>query len=331
MPEGNTVPMHPHAAKPAPIYLNPGMSLEDQKAMLDKMVDAGGWQGKVEPYARMITITPHLAQHILDTMETGNRKRSPKKVKDYATAMRENAWTVTGQTIIFSKSGKLLDGGHRLLAVSQSGKKIRTLAVFGVEDWAFSFLDIGRKRTNQNVLEAMGVAHAGPVSAAIRWLDILTTDPHDRGRDMSNEQMRSLYDTHYKDNTWFDEAVALGRKVSTETIGRNNRRLFPAGTLAAFFYLYGANDNGKWAKVRDFAESMIGDSKRARSNAAKLVKRVSEKMRSADGRLHENIRNILIARAIHKTMAGQMLGVGEMRSVEITDPFPNLPKMPHRP
>ena len=298
--------MHANAARPAPIFLNPnGQTVEEQRDMLAKMVDANNWQGKVEPYARCITITPQLAQHVLDDYKRLNRKVSTAKINTYAERMETGDWFgLTGQTIIFSKTGVLLDGYQRLAAVVKSGKKFRVLAVFGVEDSAFSFLDMGRKRTNANVLEALGVPHAGVVAAAIRWLGILSSEsPHNRGLSFENEEIRALWQDRYEGDSAFAHAVGLARDVSKETMAKG-QRFFPAGPLAAFFYLYGSPGPAQWGKVLSFADAMKKDGPRARSTPAKLMKEVQARVLRAKGRLHENIRNIMIARALSRYMTG---------------------------
>jgi hypothetical protein len=333
MPDGNTVPMHENALRPK-LYLNPtNQTIDEQKTMLAHMVDAGGWHGKVEPFARTITVTPQLAQHILDDFKRLNRKTSAAKIKQYAEAMISNDWFgLTGQTIIFSKTGVLLDGYQRLAATAMSGKKLRVLAVFGVEDSAFSFLDMGRKRTNANVLEALGVTNAGTVAGAIRWLTILSSEtPHNRGLVIQNEEMRAYWEDRYQADKLFARSIELARTVSKETMLKGQRN-FPAGALAAFFYLYGSVSASHWGRVVEFANSMMTEGTRARSNAAKLVKRVHERMQRAEGRLHENIRNIMIARALSKSMTGHTLGPNDLgKSVEPDSDYPKLPKLPNTP
>jgi hypothetical protein len=333
MPDGNTVPMHDNALRPNKLYLNPAnQNVDEQKAMLTHMVDAGGWHGKVEPFARTITVTPQLAQHILEDFKRLNRKTSAAKIKQYAEAMSSNDWFgLTGQTIIFSKTGVLLDGYQRLAATAMSGKKLRVLAVFGVEDSAFSFLDMGRKRTNANVLEALGVTNAGTVAAAIRWVTILSSEaPWNRGFLIQNEEIRAFWEDRYQSDQLFERAVDLARKVSKETMLKGQRN-FPAGSLAAFFYLFSHSSASHWGKVVEFANGMMTDGVRARSNPAKLVKRVHDRMQAAEGRLHENIRNIMIAKALAKSMTGHTLGQSDLKGIESDSEWPKLPKLPSEP
>ena len=300
----STVPMHDNAARPAPLYLNPtGQTFDEQKEMLIRMIDANGWQGRTEPYARVITITPQLARYILDNIEEKNRKRSAMRVKQYAAANAEG-WALTGQTIIFSRCGRLLDGGHRLSAIVLSGKKMRTMAVFGVAYEAFAFLDIGRKRTPANTLEVLGVVNATTKAGAMRWIYILSmgrcgpaldSKPRsviDRGWSPTNEDIRRMWDERFKDDAVFDWAVQLAFKV-----GKDLGRVVDKNSLAALFFMWGSTGQGV-PRIEEFAISMADNKKRAFSVGAKLVKKLREKLHAAEGRLHEVVRVVLTARAI---------------------------------
>jgi hypothetical protein len=317
---------HPNADRFERLYLNPGMSLDDQKDMLTKMIDPGGerWHKRTEPFARVITITPPLAYYIISELKRLNRKTSSLKIKKYANAMKAGDWFgLTGQPIIFSRSGVLLDGYHRLPAVIQAGKNLRILSVFGVEEDAFSFLDIGRRKTNANTLEALGVPNAGVVSRAIRWLMILSSDnPLDRAFSPENEEIRALWEDRYQRDALFTEAVHLAIKVNRVKNGR-----FPPGPLAALFYLYGSAGVAQWNKVQDFAHGMLAEKARARSNPAKLVRTVTTRLEDVSGRLHENVRNVMIARALAKHLTGGTLGPRELREVSRDTEYPKLPKL----
>jgi len=311
----NTVPMHHNATRPAPLYLNPtGQTVEEQIDMLTRMIDKDGWQGRTEPYARVITITPQLARYALDNIEEKNRKRSGRKVDEYVGGM-EDGWMLTGQPIIFSRCGRLLDGGHRLTAVIKSGKKIRTLAVFGVAYEAFSFLDIGRKRTPANTLEVLGVSHATTKAGAMRWVYILTMgscgpalDPkprtvNDRGWSPSNEGVRQMWEERFKDDAVFDWAVQLA--VQT---GRKLGRVVDKNTFAALLFIHASAHKGDadiLHRLEEFAENMTSDKQRAFSVGAKLVKKLREKLKNADGRLHETVRVVLTARALQAFLTGK--------------------------
>ena len=114
-------------------------------------------------------ITPDVATVILGG-NVGNRKIRKSAVDFYALEMKSGNWQTTHQGISVSKSGKLLDGQHRLLAVIKSGVSVEMLVVSECEDKVFNMLDVGACRT---ALDTVGVGRkaAGLVSGLLGCID----------------------------------------------------------------------------------------------------------------------------------------------------------------
>lgn len=70
---------------------------------------------------------------------SGRRQRKIKRtvVSRYARDMEDGNWVESGETIVVSESGAVLDGRHRLTAVIKSQSTVPMLVVSGVEDSAF--------------------------------------------------------------------------------------------------------------------------------------------------------------------------------------------------
>ncbi len=103
-----------------------------------------------------VRVTPKMATEWLEA-NTHNRPVSDKKVRDYATAMREGKWMLNGETIIFDKNGVLADGQHRLWACITSEVAFETVVVGGVLSDAFASIDTGMKRSGKDVLHIDGM------------------------------------------------------------------------------------------------------------------------------------------------------------------------------
>jgi hypothetical protein len=90
-------------------------------------------------------ITPELAKHLLGTTNHDNRPLKPAHIKMLSTALKNDEWMLNGETIVFSKSGRLLDGQHRLTACINTGKAFQTVIIKGIEDEAaFGTIDTGK-------------------------------------------------------------------------------------------------------------------------------------------------------------------------------------------
>ncbi len=132
-----------------------------------------GWHVKQgTPHAAVITITPAIAEDLLKrNFGEGwqNRSLSRITIEKYKNAM-QCGWRLTGETIIISKSGRLLNGQHRLHACLISGSAFTTFVVFGIDDDAFAFMDRGKIRTAGDIFSIQGIPDANMVAAATLWV-----------------------------------------------------------------------------------------------------------------------------------------------------------------
>ncbi|EAP3462106.1 hypothetical protein EAN04_24600 [Salmonella enterica] len=94
---------------------------------------------------KMETITPETATELLKH-NIGNRKISQSVVSKYVQAILAGRWEENGETIKISLDGRLLDGQHRLKAVVQSMRAIRTFVVRGLKNGCQPTIDTGRGR-----------------------------------------------------------------------------------------------------------------------------------------------------------------------------------------
>ncbi len=120
-----------------------------------KVTASKGLQLAGDPQAEWRDITPDIAGEWLK-LNTLNRPKKLQKIALYAADMKGGHWPVTGATISFGKSGRLLDGQNRLQAVIDSGATIRVLVVWGLDDDVFDVIDGGARRTASDVLVIEG-------------------------------------------------------------------------------------------------------------------------------------------------------------------------------
>lgn len=98
------------------------------------------------------TVTPEKAVEILAKCNRGNRKLRIGTVAKYARMMALGQWRLSPEAIVISRTGRLLNGQHRLSAVVQSGVSVRFLTIRGPDDDVFSVLDRGAIRTTADAL-----------------------------------------------------------------------------------------------------------------------------------------------------------------------------------
>ncbi|MEZ9018651.1 chromosome partitioning protein ParB [Vibrio lentus] len=126
----------------------------------------------------VLLITPQLARDMLTFSRRGavnpnnkNRKLSRAKLKKYAEAMKKSQWCLTGEPIIISIDGEILNGHHRLQAAFESNSNFIAPITYGVTDiLSFAHIDVGNTRTRSQVLEMAGVKVSAPVLSRVAML-----------------------------------------------------------------------------------------------------------------------------------------------------------------
>lgn len=115
-------------------------------------------------------ITPILAEKLLKT-NTSNRKVTQSHVDFLAKQMKEgNYIEETGESIKFSKTNRLLDGQHRLLALIKSGRSYKFRVDEELDDKIFNVIDTGRSRSSGDILSIQGYKNAHLLAATVRFI-----------------------------------------------------------------------------------------------------------------------------------------------------------------
>jgi hypothetical protein len=106
----------------------------------------------MKPYAEIKTVTKSLVDTLL-AMNTNNRIIKHRVVERYKRDIASGNWALTNQGIGISADGVLIDGQHRLLAISQSGyPPIQILVVYGLSMDSQKHVDQQAKRSARDLL-----------------------------------------------------------------------------------------------------------------------------------------------------------------------------------
>lgn len=191
-----------------------------------------------------LTITPETAAAMLTT-NAMNRPISRAHVERLCGAMRRGEWELNGATIKVARTGRLLDGQHRLTACVESGCSFKTLVVHGLPESSFATIDqIARSRKISDVLTIETGANMKNVVAALMVL----------------YQMRTLHEVTVstgKSCDGFSVTVAremmLKHPAIVESVSVSNSiPIFRNAQCAALHYLFGIVDGdlaGEFADV----------------------------------------------------------------------------------
>jgi hypothetical protein len=120
------------------------------------------------------TITPELAQAMLDTINGENRPLSHARVKQYADVLSRGQYVFNGESIqVGIKDDNklvLLNGQHRLSACVTAGVSFDTVLVLGLPQSVFSTIDRGKTRSYADVLSVAGYKNTHNIQPAARIL-----------------------------------------------------------------------------------------------------------------------------------------------------------------
>jgi hypothetical protein len=117
-------------------------------------------------------ISPEAAEEMLKCNDA-NRGVAWAVVEKYARDMNRHSWALNGQTIKFGKSGRLLDGQHRLHASLHAKTSFPAIVVRGLDDAVFDTFDLGSRRAIGDVLRDRGELNTSSLGAALRQLWLL--------------------------------------------------------------------------------------------------------------------------------------------------------------
>ena len=146
-----------------------------------------------------IKVDPRLANSWL-LLNQNNRPLSESHVQEYVARMKNGEWVLNGQCIIFSNTGVLLDGQHRLAAVVNSGLTIPFDVRFGINEETFATIDDGKKRTPADVFSIESIPNYANAAAVVNLVIGMergaTNDTMHSASRPSNIEMAKWYFDH---------------------------------------------------------------------------------------------------------------------------------------
>lgn len=130
---------------------------------------------------RQKLITPELARKLLALNPTGagddsetayqrNRKLTRPQVEKWKRVIAADRWKLTHEGVAISNTLKLLDGQHRLTAVSEGETPVEFIVFVGVDEDTFKVIGQGKTRTAADALSTTGATDTNKLSATARLI-----------------------------------------------------------------------------------------------------------------------------------------------------------------
>lgn len=118
---------------------------------------------------KSMEVNPSQAQAWL-LKNTVNRPISKRIINYLVDQIRKNKWELTTDAIGFDTNGNLINGQHRLTAITLTGKTLPVLMASGLDPDAFNVIDTGKVRTSGDILGAHGYSSSHHKSAIIKFV-----------------------------------------------------------------------------------------------------------------------------------------------------------------
>ena len=146
-------------------------------------VENGGDGKRVDPFAlcREVGLPPTIAEHgsgevfmtadVAQAILDRNKDNRPIRwdaVTRFASLMEEGRWKLTTDAIGIDAHGRVVNGQHRLEALTRTCEPQPFLVKVDVDPDAFAVIDSGRPRTPADALHIAGYTHRFPRAAVIR-------------------------------------------------------------------------------------------------------------------------------------------------------------------
>jgi hypothetical protein len=167
----------------------PSASSLQTDTRLRLMREAGAAVDDPGLYAMAVeTIGPDRAEEYL-AANRGNRNIVQAHVAALARDIRNGQWMFNAQPICFSRSGRLLNGQHRLSAVLEAGQPIEVLVMRGLPEEAFTTYDKQAKKAPalDEMFEDFGDKALISATAVLLWRRELRPDGEPNARPTASE------------------------------------------------------------------------------------------------------------------------------------------------
>jgi hypothetical protein len=181
---------------------------------------------------KVVEITPDLAESWLK-LNLNNRRLRESAIAKYRKDMASGDWAFTGEAIVFSGDGVLINGQNRLTACQREGASFVSLVIWGVDSLAFRAMDKGVPRGTGDMFGIDKMKNPDALAALVRqiWRS-LNTDSWIGGGSSStptDAELRSLLESLSEDS--LQEVIRTIKGFRTRELSELGLRPAIAGCL----------------------------------------------------------------------------------------------------
>lgn len=176
-------------------------------------------------------ITPSYAKELLESNIKNRRIKSPV-VARYSQDIINGKWKDdTAEVIKISKTGIILDGQHRLLAVIKANMPVYFHIAYGVEDSVIDVLDTGSLRNAPDIFKIEGIKNENVIPSIISTYHLLRSGLMVRGTSKNNRLTNAELLSEYLKNDLFWQSVGHKAVIWYKSFAK----ILPPSTLGGTF------------------------------------------------------------------------------------------------
>jgi hypothetical protein len=182
-------------------------------------------------------ITPSIAKEYLER-NVSNRRVNDSRLLSYVKDMINGKWKEgTAEPIKVSKTGRILDGQHRLLAIVKSNRSIFFHVATNLDDSVFDVLDTGKSRNASDCFTVAGVKMSNTIPSIIAHYNLLKEGKkvgQQRNTKATNSELLKQY---YNDEIFWQNVA----RKSTNWYIAFAKIMAPSMIGGFYAYLHGLN------------------------------------------------------------------------------------------
>lgn len=193
-------------------------------------------------------ITPAVAKELIQG-NSHNRQIRESVLLRYIYDMINGRWKQdTGETIKIAKTGRILDGQHRLHAVVKSNVPCYFYIATGLDEDVFDVIDTGKSRNAADVFTIAEIKNSHQLSAIIAYFNLLK-DNKRRGRQVNRRPTNAELLLQYYEEPLFWQNITNRTSVFYTAFAK----ILPGSVIGGFLaYLHKLNPD----KADNFMEQL---------------------------------------------------------------------------
>lgn len=217
-------------------------------------------------------ITPEKALDMLLLNDSGhNRPKIEKDILLDVEQMKTKHWKQkNGDTLVISKSFKLLNGQHRLWSIYRSGISCIYLIVTGIDDDAFQYIDLQRRRNASHITSINGFQiNANQLAYVVKAIILFKNKSIVKGN-------ITEYDIHnYEVNNFQQNRHEMGLIAKDLDYAKHywmtfNKNFFTAPQWAFAFYIFRSLPD-KYKEAKEFMDRFADSNELKANNPIKIA------------------------------------------------------------